>query len=262
MSHPDDEPALIETDLFEEPADFFKPPPKPTVQVFERDGAYVQPGEPTRLTLNLLGHSPLYGHLLWNAGKATTNYVDRRRDDLVRGKTLLELGAGAGLPSLVAALAAKRVVITDYPDPDLLQNIERNVKEAGIPESAASKIAVAGYIWGNEVESLFAHNNGEHFDLLILSDLIFNFTEHTKLLQSALWAVKPDTGRVLVVYTPHRPKWYHKDQEFFARAQEEFGFTIEDSFELDGEPMWVEDESTKKLRGKVFGYLLAPPPNK
>lgn len=256
----DSEPEeIISTDIFQEPSDFYKPPPKPTVQEFERAAEYVQPGEPTTLKLNLLGHSPLYGHLLWNAGKATTNYVDRRRDDLVTNKSILELGAGAGLPSLVAALTAKNVVITDYPDPDLLKNIELNVKESGIAAPAAKKISVAGYIWGNEVSELFDLNGGDPFDLLILSDLIFNFTEHTKLLKSCQLAVKPDTGRVLVVYTPHRPKWYHKDKEFFTMAQDDFGFTIEDSFELDGEPMWVEDESTKKLRGKVFGYLLAPP---
>lgn len=41
---------------------------------------------------------------------------------------MLELGAGAGLPSLVAAiLGARRVVVTDYPDADLIANLNHNI---------------------------------------------------------------------------------------------------------------------------------------
>jgi nicotinamide N-methyltransferase len=46
----------------------------------------------------------------------------------VNNKTVLELGAGAGLPSLVCALnGAARVVITDYPDADLIENLRYNI---------------------------------------------------------------------------------------------------------------------------------------
>lgn len=56
-----------------------------------------------------------------------SNYL-LRNDNLVRGKSILELGAGAGLPGIVAALdGAQRVVITDYPDQSLVDNITWNV---------------------------------------------------------------------------------------------------------------------------------------
>jgi nicotinamide N-methyltransferase len=46
----------------------------------------------------------------------------------VQGKTILELGAGGGLPSLVCALSgAAKVVVTDYPDADLIDNLRYNV---------------------------------------------------------------------------------------------------------------------------------------
>jgi nicotinamide N-methyltransferase len=46
----------------------------------------------------------------------------------VQGKTVLELGAGGGLPSLVCALSgAVQVVVTDYPDADLIENLRYNV---------------------------------------------------------------------------------------------------------------------------------------
>jgi predicted nicotinamide N-methyase len=41
---------------------------------------------------------------------------------------VLELGAGAGLPSIVCALSgAKQVVVTDYPDAELVENLQYNI---------------------------------------------------------------------------------------------------------------------------------------
>lgn len=41
---------------------------------------------------------------------------------------MLELGAGGGLPSLVCAMTgASKVVVTDYPDADLIENLRYNI---------------------------------------------------------------------------------------------------------------------------------------
>jgi nicotinamide N-methyltransferase len=54
----------------------------------------------------------------------------------LKNKSILELGAGAGLPSLVAAInGARNVVVTDYPDADLVENLRYNVEHCeGLPE--------------------------------------------------------------------------------------------------------------------------------
>ena len=71
----------------------------------------------------------MQGHLLWNAGRTVSEYLEENRKTLVEGKTILELGAGAGLPSLVCALnGATRVVTTDYPDSDLVDNLKHNIQ--------------------------------------------------------------------------------------------------------------------------------------
>ena len=52
--------------------------------------------------------------------------------------SFLELGAGAGLPSLTAASnGARRVVITDYPEDELLETLQWNVHENLTPEQQA-----------------------------------------------------------------------------------------------------------------------------
>ena len=46
----------------------------------------------------------------------------------MKDKTVLELGAGAGLPSLVCAFkSAAQTVVTDYPDADLIENLRYNI---------------------------------------------------------------------------------------------------------------------------------------
>ena len=83
----------------------------------------------------------------WNASVAFASYLDQHVD-LYRDRCVLELGAGGALPSIVAAKnGAKRastfvlfglkpgsdgkfkVVITDYPDQPLINNISHNVQQ-------------------------------------------------------------------------------------------------------------------------------------
>lgn len=46
----------------------------------------------------------------------------------MKGKRICELGAGAGLPSIIAGLAgAGQVVVTDYPDEQLVANLAYNL---------------------------------------------------------------------------------------------------------------------------------------
>lgn len=70
----------------------------------------------------------LQGHHLWNGGQVISKYLQEHEQSTVRDKYVLELGAGAGLPSLVAAiLGARKVVVTDYPDADLIANLNHNI---------------------------------------------------------------------------------------------------------------------------------------
>ena len=60
-----------------------------------------------------------------------TSYLHEHVETLVKGKTVLELGAASGLPSLAAAVwGAGKVVMTDYPDEELVACMRKNVEEA------------------------------------------------------------------------------------------------------------------------------------
>lgn len=65
-----------------------------------------------------------------------------RNPELYRERSVLELGAGAGLPSLVTAVSgAASVLVTDYPDQQLVDNLEYNV-DCNVPSSLRDKVDV------------------------------------------------------------------------------------------------------------------------
>ncbi|KAK9368662.1 putative methyltransferase-domain-containing protein [Lipomyces kononenkoae] len=250
--------------LFQEPDDFYKPEIPPSFDTYERKQELVKASEPSKITLRLVGKSPLWGHLLWNASKVTANYLDTNGSTLLANKTVLELGAGAGLPSFIAAIHdAKRVVITDYPDADLIANIDYNVdkyaRESGNEQTERSRFRVEGYIWGNDTEPLceLLPEGSDGYDLIILSDVIFNHSEHAKLL-STCWKClsrSNSDSRVFVVFTPHRARLFHRDLQFFEDAKQ-LGFKVDKLFEEKWRPMFVEEEETKAVRSMVYGYFL------
>lgn len=184
-------------------------------------------------------------------------------------RTVLELGAGAGLPSLVSAiLGAKKVVVTDYPDPDLVTNLWQNIDTCalladGQKEGGGKRIVAEGYCWGADVGALTAHlPRGaalppSGFDVLILADLLFNHSEHVKLV-STLKATLAETrdSKALVFFTPYRPWLYDKDMAFFELAKEA-GFQVEKILEEKMEKvMFDKDPGDEELRRTVFGYEL------
>ena len=68
---------------------------------------------------------------MWNAGRTVAEYLEDHASKYIEGRHILELGAGGGLPSLVSAIhGAKSVVVTDYPDADLIENLNFNIGQA------------------------------------------------------------------------------------------------------------------------------------
>ena len=93
------------------------------------------------------------------------------------------------------------------------------------------------------------------FDVLILADLLFNHSEHAKLLSSIQQTLAKD-GMALVFFTPYRP-WLHENDMAFFKISEEGGFNVEKVLEEKMEKvMFEEDRGDEELRRTVFGYKL------
>ncbi|GAA5968842.1 hypothetical protein JCM3765_005814, partial [Sporobolomyces pararoseus] len=110
----------------------------------------------------------LFAHHVWNASLiladriSTSKIAGLEMDQSVEkggeegGTSACELGCGAGIPGLIAARSpkVKRVVLTDYNDPLLIENLNENIKLGYKDDKRIhEKLKALGHTWGDS-ESL------------------------------------------------------------------------------------------------------------
>lgn len=261
MATPTDDPSdttdNMDTSLFADPDDFYPPTPPPTVSTHTLLSGQT-------LNLHLVGHSSLEAHHLWNGSRVCADYFEAdpaRVADL----TVLEIGAGAGLPSLAAAiLGAKKVVVTDYPDPDLVENLWKNCSEAGLlPDNQddweGGRIVADGFVWGADPAPLLKRAPGG-FDVLILADLLFRHSEHGSMVKTIRDCLRRTRGsKAYVFFTSYRPWLRHKDFAFFDLVREK-GLAVEKVLERKMErPLFENDPGDEEVLKTVTGWVVTWP---
>lgn len=91
----------------------------------------------------------LQAHLLWPAGVRMARDIENGSIDVVN-ESVVELGAGAALPSIIAAkCGAARVAITDYPADSILAAVRKNVQGSLSQSSGDKRVSVHGLDWSN-----------------------------------------------------------------------------------------------------------------
>lgn len=245
-------------------------------------------------SLRLLVKHPLWGNYLWNASRWMADYlIDNPQ--IVQGMDVLEFGAGSALPSIVAAkLGAKSITITDYPDQELIDNItfncelnnlinnekcrkdkDENVNSIPINNNSNEKsdcnfIRIQGLVWGDKSLSTRAN-------VILMCDLIFNHSEHLKLLNSMLLAFGEDENKkpkdnnnfnitknqknpiAYCTFTHHRPWLKEKDLKFLDLCREN-GLQVDliKIFQYD-QVMFESDRGDPEERKKVYAYKIFKP---
>jgi predicted nicotinamide N-methyase len=173
------------------------------------------------------GRSQLFAEHIWPGSLVLSDYLVDHSEDLVRDKTVLEFGAGAGLPSIVASrLQARLVVCSDYPDEYILDNIRSLAHR-----NHCDQLVVEGHRWGTAVDQLLQYLpvTTDRFDLLILAECLWKdtFPLHSALLESMRCCMHQQS--IALVSFAHRPCATHSenhDLEFLERAQIELGLRV------------------------------------
>ncbi|KAF5334665.1 hypothetical protein D9611_011921 [Ephemerocybe angulata] len=112
------------------------------------------------------------------------------------GKTALELGAGAALPSLLLSTLPnppKLLVVTDHPDEAIYGNLRKVVSRNQATAHPTCKVIAQGYAWGDDPSSLLAllpFDNNTGFEVMILSDLLHFDSCHDLLVSSVTTLLK------------------------------------------------------------------------
>lgn len=132
----------------------------------------------------------------------------------------------------------------------------------------AHRVKVEGYTWGHSVRPLLSHLENDaksnKFDLIIMSDLIFNHSQHDALLNTCQDALEISTESIdvgstcpclLVFYTHHRPHLAHRDMEFFDKARRR-GWACQEILTERFPPMFPEDSGDEEVRATVHGWKL------
>ena len=134
-----------------------------------------------QLGLTLLEHSVM-GQVVWPAALALGLWLQARADELCRGARVLELGAGAGVPGLVACAAGASHLLLTEGDDSLVQLMAANC-EANAP--AGSTWAAALLDW-REAEAVAQRaGEGGGWDMVLAADVLYSAGDIQPLVGAA-----------------------------------------------------------------------------
>ncbi|CBF77292.1 hypothetical protein AN4541.2 [Aspergillus nidulans FGSC A4] len=183
----------------------------------------------------------LFAHFLWSAAMVVAEGLEQADTESggseaefwkVQNEKVLELGAGAGLPSIVSALAnASMVTITDHPSSPALgpagaiaSNVKHNLS------SSTSIVDIRPHEWGTTLTTdPWALSNKGSYTRIIAADCYWMRSQHENLVRTMKWFLAPE-GKIWVV------AGFHTGREIVAGFFEtavSLGLKIESIYERD-----------------------------
>ncbi|XP_051234184.1 uncharacterized protein LOC127351071 [Dicentrarchus labrax] len=202
-----------------------------------------------------------YAGMIWPAALALCHYLDTHREQLsLVDKAVLEIGAGTGLVSVVAALLGAWVTATDLPVVlnNLRVNLSRNTRGRcrHTPQLAALS-------WGYDLERTYP-SSVYHYDYVLAADVVYHHDFLDELLVTMKHFCKPGTTLIWankvrfetdLTFTENFKKAFHtsllaEDGEmkiFMATCREEEEGEANVGMEVQGSKEEAEDEEDDEL---------------
>ena len=125
---------------------------------------------------------------IWPASKAMCTFL-QTETHYIKGKRVLEIGAGVGLPSFVIAKHSSEIIISDYAT-DAITLLEKNIKHLGLSNAKAMCLD-----WNHFPSDITA-------DVILLSDINYAPAEFNSLL--ILIQRFLAQGSTIIIATPQR----------------------------------------------------------
>jgi hypothetical protein len=178
----------------------------------------------------------LTGQILWPVSILLGHYVAHLdSQNKLCQKTIVELGAGGtGLPSLLAAKSAKRVVATDGNDDVVLKLLEKNVdyynqtqkqEESTATSSSNHRLSASQIVWGDGMKLQTLLQQIQSVDVIVAADVVQWPAVVEPLLHTVkalLWTSRRDDDPVFILGIVNRAG---NTYEMFFRLARNLGFT-------------------------------------
>ena len=179
----------------------------------------------------------LFAKDIWYGAVLMAEWL-RDHPELVAKKTVIELAAAAALPSIVAhKLEASYVVATDYPNDELIANINQqftmnDITTLSSTANATATAAALPHMWGDikNIRTLLELTpQSLGYDVVLLAEFLWWDThcQHDNILRSCDALLSQD-GVIYASYSHHNPGREALDLEFFQRAVRDYNFEVED----------------------------------
>jgi EEF1A N-terminal glycine/lysine methyltransferase len=188
----------------------------------------------------------LHASSIWVAAVFLADHIDEINVPPNFPCNVLELGAGAGLPSLVLARRycdlspGLKITLSDYPDEGIVDALKQNVTENKLEDICR----VVPYAWGSDCSELLSlpssgsKSDPVEFDLVIAADTLWSPTTHPLLLYTLKFTLRRSSwSRVYLVAGLHTGRY--TIQGFLDRVQED-----------PASVLLVESAEEREVRGK------------
>lgn len=208
----------------------------------------------------------LTGQILWPVSVLLSHYLaSKRGQELIAHRNVVELGAGVGLPGLVSAHFANKVVLTDGNDivMELLhQNCDTFIRNNDDADQKSyqhkSKVSCCKLVWGDRMNLKSLQRIVEPVDVIIAADVVQwpavvePFLHSVKAL---LWNSRCKEPRCILGLVSRASKTTH----LFHKLCEELGFSVEKvdpfSFISEGEiPAECQEHGGRKT--EIYEVIL------
>ncbi|KAI4894633.1 hypothetical protein NFI96_011393, partial [Prochilodus magdalenae] len=195
-SHSCSEPKSISSTHSEERSDSVETSAQSASQRAWQPNMYYTPGKEIHY---FLGHKisieeslDSYGAVIWPAAVALCKFLETpagRQQINLLDKSVLEIGAGTGLLSIVATLLGARLTATDLPEilSNLRYNLNRNTRSIRRHEPQIKELS-----WGHKLEETFPRSS-YHYDYVLAADVVYHHGFLAELLVTMDHFCQPGT---------------------------------------------------------------------
>ena len=146
------------------------------------------------------------GHVAWQAMPVLCHFIlSSEGQALLKGSRVLELGAGIGVPGILAGRTCAELVLTDSNDAvveRLRRNIELNRSDIMCGHDATR---VANVLWGADAFPSAATAAPRSVDVVLGSDVVYSATSARTLLETADFLMADPNGVLVLAYIPRWP---------------------------------------------------------